>query len=176
MGMDENIAFIGLGSNFEDKEARLLRAATELGRLSDLEVEGVSSVYLTEPQGYLEQPWFANMVVAARPGPSWSPPKLLKALLEIEAREGRIREGAPRYGPRAIDLDLLTYGDLKSSSPLCVVPHPRFLSRAFALVPALELCPDLLVDGVSAKDALNGLVWRLEGNRIYQENAFRAPL
>ena len=172
--MDANIALIGIGSNFEDKEIRLAKAVTELRGLPDFEVAGISSVYLTEPQGFREQPWFANMVVAARPGSSWNPGTLLKALLEIEAREGRTRGEGPRYGPRAIDIDLLTFGDIKSSSPECVAPHPRFLSRAFALVPSLELYPDLVVNGVSARDALRGLAWRLDENRIYQEDEFGA--
>ena len=166
--MKREIAYIGLGSNFPDKDERLARAVDELGALPDFEIAGVSSAYLTEPQGIREQPWFANRIVAAIPGPSWSPATLLKRMLEIEAGLGRTRGSTPRNGPRAIDLDLLLYGERKLSLPECVVPHPRLLRRAFVLAPLIELAPDIVIDGVLGGDALSSLDWRLEGNRIYQ--------
>ncbi|MDE5833597.1 MAG: 2-amino-4-hydroxy-6-hydroxymethyldihydropteridine diphosphokinase [Desulfovibrio sp.] len=167
--MSDELAYIGLGSNFPDKERRIEAAIDEIGRLPGIEFVAGSSLYLTEPQDYRNQPWFANAVVAVRPADSWTPESLLDALLEIEKRGGRTRENVPRGGPRAIDVDLLVFGEIETARRECLVPHPRALTRAFVLVPLLELNPGLKIGGRSPLDALFALVWRREGNRLYQD-------
>jgi 2-amino-4-hydroxy-6-hydroxymethyldihydropteridine diphosphokinase len=72
------------------------------------------------------------------------PPRdLLELLLEVEGRLGRTRAG-PRWGPRAIDLDLLLYGDETIDEPGLTVPHPRLHERAFVLEPLCDLAPRLV--------------------------------
>ena len=68
-------------------------------------------------------------------------------LLAVERELGRVREGAPRFGPRTIDLDLLLYGDETIDEPGLDVPHPRLHERRFALEPLAELDPGLVVPG-----------------------------
>jgi 2-amino-4-hydroxy-6-hydroxymethyldihydropteridine diphosphokinase len=120
----------------------------EAVRLLD-ETEGVavvasSSLRETDPVGVLEQPRFLNGAVAL--DTELAPRDLLAVLLEIERRLGRVRGGA-RWGPRAIDLDLLVHGDEVVDEPGLHVPHPRLSERRFVLEPLAELDPGLFVPG-----------------------------
>jgi 2-amino-4-hydroxy-6-hydroxymethyldihydropteridine diphosphokinase len=135
-------AFIGLGSNIGDRLGNLQTAVRELAATDGVEVVGSSRVYETAPVGP-PQPDFLNAVVEV-----WttrSARDLLDALLAIEERMGRVR--TERWGPRAIDLDLLTFGRQRIREPGLIVPHPRMHERAFVLVPLLELDPDPLLPG-----------------------------
>ncbi len=102
-------AFVGLGSNSSEAENMLARAREGLAGLPDLRLGAISPVYSTEPQGYADQPWFLNQVVELLPLPLWRPQSLLAAMLRLETALGRVRSPDPalRYGPRAIDADLL---------------------------------------------------------------------
>lgn len=139
-------AYIGLGANLGDREATLRRAVELLGELPGVEVVAVSSFHDTEPWGYADQPRFLNAACALE---TELPPRaLLDALLDTERRLGRERvAGAPRYGPRTIDLDLLVHGDLVVAEPGLEVPHPRLHERIFALAPLAEIAPGLVVPG-----------------------------
>lgn len=75
-------------------------------------------------------------------GESWSPGRLLKALLAIETLLGRVRDPLRPYGPRAIDCDIVLYGDARVDEPGLVIPHPRLRQRAFVLVPLADIAPD----------------------------------
>lgn len=90
-----------------------------------------------------EQPDFLNAVVEV--GTELEPRDLLRACLEVEDRLGRVR--GERWGPRAIDIDVLAYGDLDVDEPELVIPHPRMHERAFVLVPLLELDADPSLPG-----------------------------
>lgn len=144
----------------------LARARAGIAALPGCALLAASSIYETEPQGYADQPWFHNQVLAvtaAEPDPA----RLLRSLLALETRLGRRRDG-PRFGPRCIDIDLLLYGDVLLDDPVCALPHPRLCERAFCLVPLLELAPDLVVNGVAAAELLARLAFRREGNKIFQ--------
>jgi 2-amino-4-hydroxy-6-hydroxymethyldihydropteridine diphosphokinase len=131
-------AFIGIGSNLGDREATIRRALELLGPAR------VSTLRETDPVGFLDQPRFLNG--AAEIETELPPRALLGRLLEIERELGRTRAG-PRFGPRAIDLDLLLYGDAVVVEPGLVVPHPRLHEREFALEPLAELDPALELPG-----------------------------
>jgi 2-amino-4-hydroxy-6-hydroxymethyldihydropteridine diphosphokinase len=105
-----------------------------------------SRLFRTKPWGYACQADFVNAVVLLTT--PLAPLELLHRLQRLERRLGR-RPGI-RWGPRAIDLDILTYGDVVSSGELCL-PHPRMLERAFVLVPLTELDPSF----TAARDALD---------------------
>jgi 2-amino-4-hydroxy-6-hydroxymethyldihydropteridine diphosphokinase len=135
-------AYVGLGTNLGDREARL-RQAVDLLR-ERIDVRAVSSVRETEPWGLVDQPPFLNAAVEVET--ELTPRELLDLLLDVERSLGRTREG-PRYGPRAIDLDLLVYEDETLEEPGLTVPHPRLHERRFALEPLFELAPDLVVPG-----------------------------
>lgn len=96
----------------------------------------------TDPVGVVDQPRFLNGAAAV--DTELSPQELLEALLAIERRLGRVRDGT-RWGPRTIDLDLLLYGDDVLDEPGLRVPHPRLHERRFVLEPLAELDPGLVV-------------------------------
>jgi 2-amino-4-hydroxy-6-hydroxymethyldihydropteridine diphosphokinase len=133
-------AFVGLGSNLDDREAALRGALELLGE----DVVAVSSFRETDPVGYLDQPPFLNAAAALETG--LAPRALLERLLKVERELGRTRDG-PRFGPRTLDLDLLLYEDRVIDEPGLVVPHPRMAERRFVLEPLAELDPDLVVPG-----------------------------
>ncbi len=131
------ITYIALGANLGDRDATLRAAIERLGALGV--IEAVSPFLDTAPVGYTEQPRFLNAVARLRT--DLLPRDLLRGLLEIEASLGRVR--TIRWGPRAIDLDLLFYDDAIIDTPDLVVPHPRLHERRFVLEPLAALAPDL---------------------------------
>jgi 2-amino-4-hydroxy-6-hydroxymethyldihydropteridine diphosphokinase len=115
-----------------------------LGAEDGVEVVAVSSLRETEPVGVVDQPAFLNG--AAELETTLPPRALLAALLRIEQRLGRVRDGT-RWAPRTIDLDLLVYAGEVVDEPGLRVPHPRLHERRFALEPLAELDPELVVPG-----------------------------
>lgn len=130
--------YIALGSNVGDRELNL-RRAVQLLEHSGVVVAKLSSLYETEPVGYLDQPWFLNAVLEATT--DLMAAELLSALRGIESHMGSSK--AFRNGPRLIDLDILLYGDEVIDMPALVVPHPRMLQRNFVLAPLAEIAPQL---------------------------------
>ncbi len=147
--------YLGLGSNVGDSVAHL-RAAIELLRARGVEVEAVSSAYVTEPVGeVIDQPDFLN--AAIRIHTELDPEALLDVCKAVEAERGRSLE-APRHSPRPLDVDLLLLGDLELRTERLALPHPEVTSRRFVLAPLLELDPELaLPDGTRLADALAAL-------------------
>jgi 2-amino-4-hydroxy-6-hydroxymethyldihydropteridine diphosphokinase len=137
-------AYIGLGANIGDAAATLRAARDELSAIG--EVTTVSSLYRTPAWGVTEQPPFVNAVLALET--ALAPYPLLAALKGIETQLGRVVSF--RWGPRAIDLDILTYGDVQLDAPDLTIPHARLAERAFVLVPLAEIDPAF----VSLRDAL----------------------
>lgn len=127
--------FLGLGSNLGDRRANLQRAIQLLSE--QLEVRAVSSLYETEPVGYLDQPKFLNAVCRATT--ALRPEALLAHVKAVEAALGRMP--TVRFGPRIIDIDILLYDDLVLDTPTLTIPHPRLTERAFVLAPLSELAP-----------------------------------
>jgi 2-amino-4-hydroxy-6-hydroxymethyldihydropteridine diphosphokinase len=147
--------YLGLGSNVGDP-AEHLRAALALLPGREVEVEAVSSAYVTEPVGeILDQPDFLNAAVRIRTG--LGPERLLDACKAVEAERGRAFD-LPRHSPRPLDVDLLLLGTLELRSDRLTLPHPEVTSRRFVLAPLLELDPGLtLPDGTRLADALTAL-------------------
>jgi 2-amino-4-hydroxy-6-hydroxymethyldihydropteridine diphosphokinase len=153
--------YLGLGSNVGDSAGHL-RAALELLAARGVEVDAVSSTYLTEPVGeVLDQPDFLN--AAARIRTALEPEALLDVCKAVEAERGRAFE-APRHSPRPLDVDLLLLDELELRTPRLTLPHPEVTTRRFVLVPLLELDPELtLPDGTRLTEALAALP---EGQRV----------
>jgi 2-amino-4-hydroxy-6-hydroxymethyldihydropteridine diphosphokinase len=160
--------YLGLGSNVGDSAAHL-RAAVELLRERDIEVEAVSSTYVTEPVGeILDQPDFLNAAIRIRT--ELEPEALLDVCKAVEAERGRSFAG-PRHGPRPLDVDLLLLGDLELETARLTLPHREVTSRRFVLAPLLELDADLtLPDGTRLSEALAALP---EGQRVERGGPIR---
>jgi 2-amino-4-hydroxy-6-hydroxymethyldihydropteridine diphosphokinase len=136
------LVYLGLGSNLGDRLGMLRAALLELtafGRLA-----ACSSVYETEPWGDPDQPLFLNLCCALH---TQLPPEALHAKLKrTELRLGR--RPTRRWGPRAIDIDLLTYDDLCLETPSLTIPHRGIAERAFVLAPLSEIAPRARVPGL----------------------------
>jgi 2-amino-4-hydroxy-6-hydroxymethyldihydropteridine diphosphokinase len=104
-------------------------------------VDAVSPVYRTPPWGIEDQPDFLN--ACARLTTQRSALSLLGFLKGLERDAGRV--AAARYGPRALDLDILVFGDQVIDEPGLTVPHPRLCERAFVLIPLADIAPDLKI-------------------------------
>ena len=149
------VGYLGLGSNVGDSASHL-RAAIELLREREVEVEAISSTYVTEPVGeILDQPDFLNAAIRIRT--ELAPEALLDLCKAVEAERGRALD-APRHSPRPLDVDLLLLADLELKSERLTLPHREVTTRRFVLVPLLELDPGLtLPDGTSLAAALAAL-------------------
>jgi len=135
------IVYLGFGTNLGDREANLrqaLRALRDVAR-----IDAISSIYLSEPVGYRDQPDFWNLVV--RVETELEPVELLAMLKGIERDLGR--RVSFRNAPRTLDIDILLYDDVVVDAPGLTIPHPRMLERAFVLKPLLELDPELRFPG-----------------------------
>jgi 2-amino-4-hydroxy-6-hydroxymethyldihydropteridine diphosphokinase len=155
MAAEMRTGYLGLGSNVGNAAGHL-RTAVELLEAEGIEVDAVSSTYVTEPVGeILDQPDFLN--AAARIRTELEPVELLDACKRVEAERGRSFD-APRHSPRPLDVDLLLLGDLELSTERLTLPHREVTTRRFVLVPLLELDPELtLPDGTRLAAALDGL-------------------
>ena len=130
--------FLGLGSNLGDRLENLERGLRTLGER--MKLVKCSSIYETEPWGFVDQPAFLNCVVEGET--SDSPEGVLEILKEAEKRAGR--RDSFTWGPRVFDADLLFYGRRIVNLPQLTVPHPRMQERAFVLVPLAEIAPDFV--------------------------------
>ena len=117
-------AYLGLGSNLGRRERNLSAARRRL-RLKGARILRRSSVVETEPWGVTDQPRFLNQVLEV----AWegTPRELLGAAKAVEKEGGR--RPSRRWGPRAIDVDILLFGDERIDEPDLVVPHPRLALR-----------------------------------------------
>jgi GTP cyclohydrolase-4 len=138
--------YLALGSNLGDRRGNLAAALQHLREI--MHITHVSSVYETQPVGYLDQPHFLNIVCKGET--ALSAEGFLKQAKEIEAGMGR--QTTFRNGPRPIDIDILFYDDEQIAQDTITVPHPRMSERAFVLAPLAEIAPDM-IDPVSGQTA-----------------------
>jgi 2-amino-4-hydroxy-6-hydroxymethyldihydropteridine diphosphokinase len=133
--------YLGLGSNLGQREVNLTESIRFLARDDQITVIKASSVYQTTPWGYTDQLDFLNCVLEV--ATTLEPVPLLERVKEVEAQVGR--KPSFRYGPRAIDVDILLYGDLivQIETPDLQIPHPRMTQRAFVLMPLAEIAGDV---------------------------------
>jgi GTP cyclohydrolase-4 len=127
--------YLALGSNIGDRRGNLAAALQRLREV--VGISAISSIYETEPVGYLDQPRFLNIVLSGQT--SLPAQELLQYVKDIEAALGR--QSTFRNGPRPIDIDIIFYDDLHITQDNLIVPHPRMAERAFVLVPLAEIAP-----------------------------------
>ncbi len=133
-------AYLSLGSNSGDRLQFLKGAIRKIEESHKISIKKVSSVYETQPVGYINQGWFLNLVLEVQT--SFDPPPLLEHLLAIENQMGRKREA--KCGPRNIDVDLLLYDNQLVHSDRLTIPHPQMHKRRFVLIPLAQIAPQLL--------------------------------
>ena len=131
------MVYLGLGTNLGDKQKNLNDAIRMLENQVG-EVEKVSSVIETEPEGFKSDNMFLNAVVKVRT--ALSPFELLDITQDVEKSLGRKEKSSNGiYHDRVIDIDILLYDDINISTPRLVIPHPRMAQREFVMTPLTEL-------------------------------------
>jgi 2-amino-4-hydroxy-6-hydroxymethyldihydropteridine diphosphokinase len=137
------MATLGLGGNLGDPPLAMAQALDVLSHHEHCRLLAVSRLYSTPPWGKTDQADFFNCCALIET--SLLPEALLDLCLEIERGMKRVRD--ERWGPRTIDIDVLTYGDAKVATERVEIPHPRMTERAFVLKPLCDIAPDLFVNG-----------------------------
>lgn len=146
------LAAIGVGSNLDDPEARVRSALQALETLPGCRLVAASSLYRSAPMGPQDQPDYIN--AAALLETTLGPHALLDALQAVERAHQRVRER--HWGPRTLDLDLLTFGSASVADARLTVPHPGLALRAFVVFPLAEIAPELEIPGLPAPGVLRG--------------------
>jgi 2-amino-4-hydroxy-6-hydroxymethyldihydropteridine diphosphokinase len=136
MNMTHKI-YLGLGTNLGERLANLKLAIKDLA--PGVTVIRTSPIFETEPWGFVDQPWFLNLVLEGET--NFSPLELLQYLKTLEKNLGRTPSF--HYGPRLIDVDILFYDELVLKTGQLEIPHPQVVERAFVIVPLFHLAPDL---------------------------------
>ena len=135
-------AYLSLGSNIGDRLSNIQQAVRLLTSEEKINLLRASSFYETQPWGLSEQNWFVNAAIAI--DTVLSPVELLRVCQNIESQLGRIREGAPRWSERTIDIDILFYDEMIFKNEILEIPHKYVHKRAFALVPMIEVNANLV--------------------------------
>ncbi|SDH79930.1 2-amino-4-hydroxy-6-hydroxymethyldihydropteridinediphosphokinase [Sinosporangium album] len=163
-------AVIALGSNLGRRLDTLQGALDVLFDAPGIHFVAVSPVYETAPVGGPEQEDYFNAVVVAET--DLEPHALLERAQSVENAFGRVR--AERWGPRTLDVDLVTVGEHVLDDETLTLPHPRAHERAFVLVPWLAVDPDATLPGRGrVADLLAGL--GREGVRERTDLALQGP-
>jgi 2-amino-4-hydroxy-6-hydroxymethyldihydropteridine diphosphokinase len=143
-------ANLGLGGNMGDPKSAMAEALRRIDGRSDCRVSAVSRLYRTPPWGNVDQDWFFN--ACAQVETTLEPLALLDVCLGIE--KDMKRERLVRWGPRTIDMDVLTFADLEQKGERLILPHPRMLERGFVLLPLADYAPNLKIKGHSIAEWL----------------------
>lgn len=137
------VVFVGLGSNLDAPQQQVTRALDELAVMDATGILDQSSLYKSSPVGPQDQDDYVNAV--AKLETELQAEALLDALQDIENRHGRRR--LRHWGPRTLDLDILSYGDSIIATERLTVPHPEIPNRTFVLKPWAEIAPDWVIPG-----------------------------
>ena len=130
-----HIAYIGIGSNIGDKVSQCEKAISEILNVDRHKLLAKSSLFKTLPIGYTSQDWFVNGVIKIET--DLEPLDLLRSLKVIESQLGR--KETFRWGPRAIDLDILIFDEKEIQTEELQIPHPLIHLRQFVLIPLSEI-------------------------------------
>ncbi|MGA5452479.1 2-amino-4-hydroxy-6-hydroxymethyldihydropteridine diphosphokinase [Streptomyces umbrinus] len=138
-------AVLSLGSNLGNRLETLQGAIDALEDTPGVRIKAVSPVYETEPWGVDpgSQPTYFNAVIVLKT--TLPPSSLLERAHAVEEAFHRVRD--ERWGPRTIDVDIVTYADVVSDDPVLTLPHPRAHERAFVLAPWYDVEPEAQLPG-----------------------------
>lgn len=144
-------AFLGLGSNMDKPLQQIETALQQLRQHPELELTQVSSRYRSAPLGPQDQDDYINAVVSV--STRLTPQQLLHAMQVLENAHGRVRNR--HWGPRTLDIDLLSYDQLQLQTVELVLPHPQIAQRNFVLIPWIEIAGgDFSLPGLGCLDEL----------------------
>ena len=163
---DATSAYLALGANLGDRLEQLREAVRLLAETDGVEVVRSSRVFETDPLGP-PQPAYLNAVIEVRT--TLEPRGLLQAAQAVENALGRVR--AERWGPRTIDVDILTFDERTVDEPDLEIPHPRMHERGFVLMPLGELDGDPMLPGGRRLSEI-----RLSPGVVFGVRAFAPPL
>ncbi|MGW0419414.1 2-amino-4-hydroxy-6-hydroxymethyldihydropteridine diphosphokinase [Streptomyces sp. NPDC003015] len=151
-------AVLSLGSNLGNRLETLQGAVDALEDTPGVRVKAVSPVYETEPWGVDadSQPSYFNAVVVLKT--TLPPSSLLERAHAVEEAFNRVRD--ERWGPRTLDVDIVTYAEVVSDDPVLTLPHPRAHERAFVLAPWHDVDPEAQLPGHGPVAALLDTVTR----------------
>ena len=144
-------AYVGAGSNLDDPIDQVRAGMLAIGEIEDTIVIRCSPLFRSGPLGPQDQPDFINAVVSVLT--RLKPVSLLSALQKIEADRGRERT-SEQWGPRTLDLDLLSYSDVTMQDKSLTLPHPGVPNRNFVLLPWQEIAPHYRVPGLATVSTL----------------------
>ncbi len=145
-----SIASLGLGGNLGDPPAAMGQALRQIDQRGDCRVVALSRLFVTPPWGKTDQADFFNCCALVET--SLEPEPLLELCLDIERQMKRVR--IERWGPRTIDIDVLTYGERVQKTERLELPHPRMTERGFVIMPLADIAPDLTVRGRAVREWL----------------------
>ncbi|MEU6817417.1 2-amino-4-hydroxy-6-hydroxymethyldihydropteridine diphosphokinase [Streptomyces sp. NPDC046860] len=165
-------AVLSLGSNLGNRLETLQGAVDALEDTPGVRVKAVSPVYETEPWGVEpgSQPSYLNAVVVLKT--TLPPSSLLERAQAVEEAFHRVRD--EQWGPRTLDVDIVSYADLTSEDPGLTLPHPRAHERAFVLAPWHDVDPAAELPGQGAVAGLLSSVTR-EGVEPRADLELRLP-
>jgi len=135
-------AVLSIGSNMDDRWALLRGVRDEFAA----EIVAASPVYSTPPWGVTDQDEFLNAVLIV--DVDQTPLELLRRGQRLEEAAERVR--VRRWGPRTLDVDVVTVSDpeeITSDDSVLTLPHPHAHERAFVLVPWLAADPEATLGG-----------------------------
>ena len=135
-------ALLALGGNLNDVESTFRAALAELHRVPGIQVQSVSPLVRTAPEGGTDQPDYLNAV--ARVQTSLSPRELLGACNGIEVLHGRDR--SVPGSARTLDLDIISYDGVTGETDDLTLPHPRAHQRGFVMLPWSHMEPDAIFE------------------------------
>lgn len=138
----QEIVYIGIGANLNNPKQQVNKAIMALSQLPDSALLAQSSLYLSPPMGPQDQNDYINAVAKLKT--RLSAIELLDQLQSIENSQGRVRK-TERWGARALDLDLILYGQHIIDEPRLKVPHYGMQQRSFVLIPLAEIDPELVL-------------------------------
>lgn len=132
-------AVLALGANMDDAAGQIEAAIKAISAHPQIVLLKRSTIIMTPPWGITDQNEFHNGAVLIET--DLSPLELLDFCLDTESNLGRVR--TLKWGPRAIDIDVITYDRLEMTSERLTLPHPYAHERDFVLVPVREIAPDV---------------------------------
>lgn len=162
--------YLGLGSNLGNRLVNLACCLKTLNLSNEIHLTKNSSIYESEPFGFSNQPWFLNMAIEI--DTKLEPLQLLQFTQQLEKKVGRVR--THRWGPRTIDIDILSYHNIVFKHPVLNIPHQQLHLRKFVLIPLKEIATcffhselkkniNELLNECQDKIAVN---WFMDGNEL----------